>query len=77
MPAELQHPPSNESFGDSRRARRSALLLTSAGISRSAGFREPTDEDFNLLCRGDVGCSAAGDARSSRERSRLVRELGL
>jgi hypothetical protein len=65
-------------FLDSRGMRRCALLRASAWVFRSAAFiREQTDEDFNLLCRGDVGCSAAGDARSRRECSRLVRELGL
>jgi hypothetical protein len=51
-------------------------FLTSARVSRSAGFREAIDEDLDLLCCDDVGC-AAGDARSSRKRTCLVRELGL
>jgi hypothetical protein len=47
------------------------------GVSLRRLHQEQTDEDFNLLCRGDLGCSGAGDARSRRECSRLVRELGL
>ena len=62
--------------GDSRRACYCALLPTSACLARHL-HQEKTDEDFNLLCRGDLGCGGAGDAGSRRECSRLVRELGL
>jgi hypothetical protein len=61
---------------DSRRACRCALLPTSACLARHL-HQEKTDEDFNLLCRVDLGCGGAGDAGSRRECSRLVRELGL
>ena len=55
-------------FLDSRRPRRSALFLTSAWVIL---LRRLKGADR------DVGCSTAGDAGSGRERSRLVRELGL
>jgi len=51
-------------------------FLTSARVSRSAGFREAIDEALDLLCRDDVGC-VAGDAGSRCKCTRVVRELGL
>jgi hypothetical protein len=64
------------SFVDSRCACLSALPPTSCRVFCSAAFREPIDEDLDLLRRGDVGC-AVGDSRSSQKCTCLVRELRL